>query len=97
MQQIVYQQATPTNQIHTDGSIQYIVQEDDTANETYSVVQQSSQPIYYTKVATENGSQLVHHGTWHSCIAFPSKSFDFHIQKYNENVSMISFLCILFI
>lgn len=62
MQQIVYHQQTP-NQIHTDGQIQYIVQQDDdSANESYTVAQQAPQQIFYTKVATENGSQLIPHG-----------------------------------
>lgn len=54
MQQIVYHQQAAPNQIHTDGQIQYIVQQDDDA--------QQAPQIFYTKVATENGSQLIPHG-----------------------------------
>lgn len=61
MQQIVYQQASPANQIQTDGQIQFISQEEEISN-----VQPATQQVYY-KVSTENGSQIVqHHGNFNN-------------------------------
>lgn len=64
MPQLVYQQASPSNQIHTDGQIQYIFQEEESPSDNY--VQPATQQVYY-KVSTENGSQIVqHHGKYAS-------------------------------
>lgn len=61
MQQLVYQQASPANQIQTDGQIQFISQEEEIPN-----VQPATQQVFY-KVSTENGSQIVqHHGKYNN-------------------------------
>lgn len=65
--QIIYQQNTQSNPIHTsDGQIHYIVQEDDLQNDnSFNLVQQATQQVYYQKIATENGQQIIqHHGNY---------------------------------
>lgn len=62
--QIIYQQNAQSNQIHTDGQIHYVVQEDDLQSDSYSLVSPSgTQQVFYSKINTENGPQLIqHHG-----------------------------------
>lgn len=67
MPQIIYQQNAQPNQqtIQTpDGQIHYIVQEDDLQNDNFNIqVQQAPQQVYYQKITTENGQQILqHHG-----------------------------------
>lgn len=65
--QIIYQQNSQPNPIQTpDGQIHYIVQEDDLQNDNFNIVPQTTQQVYYQKIATENGQQLIqqHHGTF---------------------------------
>lgn len=64
---IIYQQNSQPNQtIQTnDGQIHYIVQEEDLQSDNYNLVpQQATQQVYYQKISTENGQQIIqqHHG-----------------------------------
>lgn len=61
--QIIYQQNTQHPIQTPDGQIHYIVQEEDLQNDNYNIVQQTPQPqIYYQKITTENGQQIIQHG-----------------------------------
>lgn len=62
LSQIIYQQNAQPAQIHTDGQIHYVVQEEDIQNDSYSLVSQPGTPqVFYSKIETENGTQLIPH------------------------------------
>lgn len=64
--QIIYQQNTQPSPIRTaDGQIHYIVQEEDLQTDNFNIVPQATQQVYYQKIATENGQQIIqHHGKY---------------------------------
>lgn len=69
IQQIIYQQNPQTtnqpNAIQTsDGQIHYIVQEDDLQSDNFNLVQQATPQVFYQKIATENGQQIIQHGNY---------------------------------
>lgn len=58
--QIIYQQNAQPSQIHADGPIHYVVQEEDLQNESYSLVSPNgTQQVFYSKI--ETGTQLIPH------------------------------------
>lgn len=68
MPQIIYQQNAQPNQIQTaDGQIHFVVQEDDQISDNFNIVPQATQQVYYQKIGTENGQQIIqqHHGKFH--------------------------------
>lgn len=72
MPQIIYQQNAQPAQIHADGQIHYVVQEEEHQNDSYSLVSQPGTPqVYYSKIQTENGTQLIPHtGEYRICLGF---------------------------
>lgn len=84
--QIIYQQnPQPINsgQIQTaDGQIHYIVQEDDIQGDNINLIPQATQQVFYQKINTDNGQQLIqHHGMYINVISDRGYCIVFQFQK----------------